>query len=81
MSTGTYNWSFFIAHARADLKEAEALYDRLSPQAPTFIDSRCIELGADWDLELARAQKDALISVVLVSPNSDQAYYEPLIRR
>src|ERR1035438_5499827 len=39
-------------------------------------DRRRDRAGADWDLELAHAQKDALISVVLVSAKSDQAYYE-----
>jgi len=76
MAASAHKWSFFIAHARADLGTARQLYDRLAPHAPTFLGSVCIELGADWDLELARAQREALISVVLVSSHTERAYYQ-----
>lgn len=77
MDTARYRWSFFIAHASADAEVAEALYERLAPHAATFLDKRDPGLlGADWDLALARAQREALISVVLVSASTEQAYYE-----
>lgn len=69
-------WDFFIAHAGDDKDAAEALYERLAPHAPTFLDSRCIELGDDWDAELARAQRDALITIVLISDHTGNAYYQ-----
>lgn len=71
-----WRWAFFIAHAGGDLDTAEALYDKLAPVAPTFLDSRCIEYGDNWDLELARAQRESLVSVVLVSPRTEAAYYQ-----
>ena len=69
-------WDFFIAHAGEDSESAEDLYERLAPHAPTFLDSRCIELGDDWDRALARAQREALITVVLVSNRTEVAYYQ-----
>ncbi len=69
-------WDFFIAHAGPDLPTAENLYDLLSGSAKVFLDSRSLELGDDWDRELPKAQKDSLITVVLVSSKTGAAYYE-----
>ena len=74
--TTTPRWDFFIAHAGPDLTVAEALYDLLSGSARVFLDSRSLELGDDWDRELPKAQKDSLITVVLVSSKTGAAYYE-----
>src|SRR5262245_55626966 len=71
-----YKWDFFIAHASPDKVIAGQLYDRLNPTAPTFLDSRSLELGDDWDLELREAQKSSLVTVVLISDHADQAYYQ-----
>lgn len=76
MDAAAPRWTFFIAHAGPDLAQAEALYELLAPLAPTFLDSRCIELGDDWDRRLAEAQRQARISVILVSGRSDAAYYQ-----
>jgi hypothetical protein len=69
-------WDFFIAHAGTDKASAESLYELLTPRAKVFLDSRCLELGDDWDRGLKDAQRQALISVVLVSPGTDDAYYQ-----
>jgi len=69
-------WDFFIAHASADTKEAERLYDLLTGSAKVFLDTRSIELGDNWDHVLANAQRQSLITVVLVSSSTDAAYYE-----
>ncbi|MBE0625808.1 MAG: toll/interleukin-1 receptor domain-containing protein [Burkholderiales bacterium] len=76
MNDAAPRWTFFIAHAKADLEPAEALYELLAPHALTFLDSRCIEFGDDWDQLLAQAQRDARISVILVSSRSGSAYYQ-----
>lgn len=55
---------------------AERLYDLLSPHANVFLDSRSLLEGDNWDEELARAQRNSLVTVVLVSPNTEQAYYQ-----
>jgi hypothetical protein len=69
-------WDFFLAHAGADRRDAEELHGHLAGQARVFLDSRCLLLGDDWDRELSRAQRNALVTVVLVSGQSEHAYYE-----
>jgi len=76
MANDAQTWDFFIAHAAKDAPSAESLYELLVQKARVFLDSRCLELGDDWDLELKQAQRQALISVVLVSERTDSAYYQ-----
>jgi serine/threonine protein kinase len=68
-------WDFFIAHAGPDREIAEQLYTTLHDETRTFLDSKCLQLGDDWDRELARAQRQALVTVVLVSGRTDDAFY------
>jgi DNA-binding XRE family transcriptional regulator len=69
-------WDFFLAHAGSDTPVAERLYDLLSPRANVFLDSRSLLEGDNWDEELRRAQRNSLVTVVLVSRNAEQAYYQ-----
>jgi len=69
-------WDFFIAHPGPDAPIAEQLYDLLAGSAKVFLDSRLLELGDNWDLTLARAQQQSRITVVLVTKNTDDAYYQ-----
>ena len=73
---GTMVWDFFIAHAGADKGKAELLYDLLAHASQVFLDSRCLEVGDDWDTKLAAAQRTSLVTVVLISPKTEHAYYE-----
>lgn len=70
------HWDFFLAHASADKAFAEQLYEMLDKLSRAFIGSRCLKLGDDWDLELAKAQRASKVSVILVSSNATQAYYQ-----
>jgi hypothetical protein len=69
-------WDVFIAHAGPDKAAAEHLYDLLQDSCAVFLDSRTLQLGADFDRELARAQRASLMTVVLVSPHTDRAFYQ-----
>ncbi len=69
-------WDVFIAHAGQDKSAAETLYGLLKPHVRVFVDSECLELGDDWDEGLRRAQHQSMISVILVSSRTDDAYYE-----
>jgi hypothetical protein len=69
-------WDFFLAHATADSALAEQLYDCLTVSAVVFLDTRSLELGDNWDIELPKAQQSSLITLVLVTPNLDAAYYQ-----
>ena len=76
MTQESYSWHFFLAHAGADKKAAEALYGSLTPYFKVFLDSHCLLPGDDWDQELAKAQGQSLITLVLVSSNTESAYYQ-----
>jgi serine/threonine protein kinase len=69
-------WDVFIAHAGPDVVQAESLYAALAPKLHVFLDSKCLRPGDNWDAELARAQRESLVTAVLVSSCVDQAYYE-----
>lgn len=69
-------WDIFLAHAGNDEPTARRLYELLSPYCRVFLDSVCLDLGDDWDRELASAQQVSRITVVLVSNNTDGAYYQ-----
>ncbi len=71
-----WEYDFFIAHAGPDTDAAEELYNLLLPGARVFLDSKTLLPGDDWDRELALAQKDSLISVVMISSRSGDAYYQ-----
>jgi hypothetical protein len=70
------SFDFFIAHAGADRDMAEQLYDRLASSSVVFLDSKSLELGDDWDLKLREAHRASLITLILVSVNTDRAYYQ-----
>lgn len=76
MPEPNHKWDFFLAHAGSDTPVAETLYDLLSPRTKVFLDSRCLLEGDNWDEELALAQRASLVTVVLVSTNTGQAYYQ-----
>ncbi|HJZ82724.1 MAG TPA: toll/interleukin-1 receptor domain-containing protein, partial [Pyrinomonadaceae bacterium] len=76
MTENDCGWHYFIAHAEHDRAAAEELFDLLSPGAKVFLDSKRLLLGDNWDQKIARAQRESLISVVLVSNCTDSAYYE-----
>jgi len=70
------NWHFFLAHAGPDTAVAEQLYDLLIADSDVFLDSKSIQLGDDWDRVLATAQRSSLVTVVLISSNTETAYYQ-----
>lgn len=71
-----YTWDVFIAHAGKDTPTAEQLYDMLYQKCRVFLDSRCLELGDNWDLKLPAAQEASFLTVVLISSNTEKAYYQ-----
>ena len=69
-------YDFFIAHAGADVKPAERLFDLLSKDSRVFLDTRCLKLGDQWDQVLPRAQRQSRVTVVIVSPRTEAAFYQ-----
>src|SRR2546421_288407 len=70
------HWDFFLAHAGRDAAVAEALYEELHTKARTYLDKRSLWLGDDWDRHLPDAQRASRITVVLISKNTEKAYYQ-----
>ena len=68
-------WDFFIAHAGANNDVAEELYELLAPYSRVFLDCKTLLPGDDWDQELAEAQRCSLVTIVLISADTDRAYY------
>lgn len=68
-------WDFFIAHAGKDKLPAQQLYRLLAPHSRVFLDSECLLPGDEWDWELALAQRNSRITLVLISSNVGDAYY------
>ena len=71
-----YRWDFFLAHAGPDLPAATDLYHQLAPAATVFLDDICLVPGDTWVEVLPSEQKSSLISVIIVSPNTEKAYYQ-----
>lgn len=75
MTDSVIQWDFFIAHASKDKQAAHELYRLLAPYSRVFLDSECLLPGDDWDRELALAQRNSRITLVLISSNVGGAYY------
>ena len=71
-----FKWDFFLAHAGADLEAARKLKRELEPPAEVFLDADDISLGQNWDRVLAEALRSSLIHIIIVSPNTEEAYYQ-----
>lgn len=71
-----YKWDFFIAHAGGDTNIAKKLYALLKPHSKVFLDSEELILGDTWDSELTKAQRQSLITIVIVSSKTEKAYYQ-----
>ena len=72
----TNQWDVFLAHAGDDTTVANELYQNMIPQVRIFLDNKILRYGDNWDVELASAQRESLITVVLVSSKTPKAYYE-----
>jgi hypothetical protein len=69
-------WDFFIAYASSDGAAAEALYDLLRPSFRVFLDRRSLMPGDDWASRISAALNNTAVTLVLISPGTDDAYYE-----
>jgi hypothetical protein len=69
-------WDVFIAHAGSDRASAEQLYDRIEAGGRrVFLDSRTLQPGDFWDLEIPRALATSRVIVVLIASNYESAHY------
>jgi hypothetical protein len=68
-------WDIFISYARPDRVQAEAMYEMLSAELHVFLDERSLQPGDNWLKVTPAALRDSPITIVLVSPRVDMAYY------
>lgn len=67
----------FIAHSSRDNDDAIKLYNILdSYGVRVFLDSKSLELCDYWDNVLPTAQSESLITLLLISSNSHDSYYQ-----
>jgi diguanylate cyclase (GGDEF)-like protein len=76
MADFNFTYHIFIAHSAADRDIAQQLYYSLSPSYEVFLDSVSLEPGDRWDKELAKAQAESLLTVVLISKDTEDSYYQ-----
>jgi formylglycine-generating enzyme required for sulfatase activity len=69
-------WDFFLSHAGADKEDTSAFYELLKLHSTVFLDRRDLTPGCNWPKELLEALGRSLITVVLVSSNTESAYYQ-----
>ena len=69
-------WDLFLAHAGPSSPEVECLYDELASKCKVFLDSRCLIPGDDWDFKILEAQRQSRVSVVVVSDDTPESYYQ-----
>ncbi len=72
----TQRFDIFLSHAGPDRAAAAELYDELTPRCRVFLDSKSLRLGDPWDLAIAEAQEASSITLVLISEEADEAYYQ-----
>jgi len=72
---GVPSIDLFLAHGAEDTAAAEALADRLGPDVRVWLDVRSLLPGDQWPVEIPRAQRAALATVILHSRRTDAAYY------
>jgi CspA family cold shock protein len=71
-----YKYHIFIAYPAAEREYALQLYKSLIQKFEVFLDIECLLPGDRWDHELLTAQRKSLVTVVIISPNSETAYYQ-----
>ena len=69
-------YEIFLAHAGTDLPFAEQLYTLLAkPDVRVFLDKRSLFPSDTWDVEIQQAQRASRMTVVLVGPKWEQAFF------
>lgn len=65
----------FIAYARENRDVAEQLYSLLTPKCTVFLDAKNLSIGDSWHKELALAQRDSAVTVIIISSNADPVFF------
>jgi diguanylate cyclase (GGDEF)-like protein len=69
-------YDVFVAYARKDRHFAEKLYEALCQRLQVFLDTKCLLPGDRWPEAIPAAQRHSRMTLVIVSPKADTAYYQ-----
>ncbi|QDT25123.1 hypothetical protein Enr10x_04170 [Gimesia panareensis] len=69
-------WDIFIAYPSSDRLLAKRIADSLRPFLNVFIDIDQLRIGNSWDLELQKAVNSSIVVLVIVTENSNKAFFE-----
>src|ERR1043165_5952565 len=70
------SWDCFIAYPAPQRAVAEQLAGHLAPRVRVFFDRHALRPGDDWPRAIAAAIDASLVTVVIVSPETERAFYE-----
>jgi diguanylate cyclase (GGDEF)-like protein len=71
------NYHFFIAHSATDISKAIELYNLLTTRGMSvYLDAISMKPGDLWDEKLQESQSEALVTLVLISINTSNSFYQ-----
>jgi tetratricopeptide (TPR) repeat protein len=68
-------FDIFLSYTSSDKGLADRLYRILSERELSVFYDRMLSPGAHWDYELARAQQDAYLTVLIISASTPSVFY------
>jgi len=76
MMAGSFEYDAFIAYAHQDAEYAEHIHKLLSVSGKRVFLDKMLFPGDLWTEKLEQAQKDSLLTIVLLSAHSDSAFFQ-----
>jgi len=74
-STSEAGWDYFITYSSKDYWYADRLFAELAKTGRVFLDRLCLRPGDVWPVRLRTEQDSARCTVVLLTENTDQAWF------
>jgi tetratricopeptide (TPR) repeat protein len=75
MKSAHKRFDIFISYASSDRRLADLLYGALSKRGLSIFYDRTLTPGVRWDYEIARAQQDAYLTVLIISASTPPVFY------
>jgi diguanylate cyclase (GGDEF)-like protein len=76
MMESAFKYHVFLAHAASDTLTARKLYRLLIPKYKVFLDSETLKPGDRWNREIPKAQRESLVTLILITQGTERAYFE-----
>lgn len=69
-------YHIFISYPEQDYEIAHNIYKHFSPRFKVFVDKITLKSGDEWSIEIPNAQKNSVVSLIVVSQNTYSGFYE-----